>query len=85
MLHLIKQIKKAEPFRIDVLFNTGEVKTIDLKDKLLEWSKSDNSKFKELLNPEYFVTVRLNTDLETIYWDNGIDFCPDTLFHWSEN
>lgn len=84
MLHLIKHIIKVEPFSISVLFNTGESKTIDLNQKLIDWSKSDNSKFKDLLNPAYFMTVRLNSDLETVCWDNGIDFCPDSMYNWGK-
>ncbi len=82
MIHLVKSIKNVEPFKLNILFNTGEAKTIDFSQKLIEWSKSENSKFKDLLNPEYFVTVKLHTELETVYWENGIDFCPDTLFEW---
>jgi hypothetical protein len=84
MLHLIKQINKVEPFNINVLFNTGETKTVDLNQKLIDWSKSDNSKFRDLLNPDYFMKVKLNPDLETVYWDNGIDFCPDSLYDWGK-
>jgi hypothetical protein len=84
MIHLIKHINKVEPFKISVLFNTGETKTIDLNQKLIDWSKSEKSKFKDLLNPDYFMTVKLNFDLGTVYWDNGIDFCPDSLFNWGK-
>ena len=84
MLHLIKHINKVEPFKINVSFNTGETKTVDLSQRLIDWSKSDNSKFKDLLNPDYFITVKLNSDLETVYWDNGIDFCPDSLYNWGK-
>lgn len=84
MLHLIKHINKVEPFKINVLFNTGETKTVDFNQKLNDWSKSENSKFKDLLNPDYFMTVKLNADLETVYWDNGIDFCPDSLYNWGK-
>ena len=27
-----------------------------------------------------FASVKLNPEIETIYWDNGIDFCPDMLY-----
>ena len=84
MIHIVKNINRIEPFKLSILFNTGEVKIIDLNQKLIEWSKSENSKYKELLNPEYFMTVQLNKELETIYWDNGIDFCPDSLFEWGK-
>jgi hypothetical protein len=84
MLHLVKNINKIEPFKINILFNTGESKTVDLNQKIVDWSKSENSKFKALLNPDYFITAKLNPELETIYWDNGIDFCPDNLYNWGE-
>ncbi len=84
MIHLVKNIEKIEPYSISLLFNTGEIKTVDLSQKLTEWSVSADSKFKKLLNPSYFSTVKLNLDLSTIYWDNGIDFCPDMLYSWAE-
>lgn len=84
MIHLIKNINSAEPFKLNLLFNTGESKTIDFNQKLIDWSKSKNSKYKDLLIPEYFMTVKLNSELETIYWDNGIDFCPDSLYNWGK-
>lgn len=83
MIHLIKKIDKIEPFKIRLLFNTGEYRTVDFTEKLAEWSASKNSKYVCLLDPEYFLKVNLNTELETIFWDNGIDFCPDVLYGWS--
>jgi formyltetrahydrofolate synthetase len=83
MLHLIKKINNIEPYKITVLFNTGENITVDLSQKLIEWSQSEDSKFKELLDPVYFMTAKLNAELETVYWENGIDFCPDTLYQWA--
>lgn len=83
MLHQILTIEEVIPFSIRLRFNTGESKTIDLKKRLISWSMSEGSRFKDLLNPDYFKTVELNSDLGTIVWDNGIDFCPDTLYSWA--
>jgi len=80
MIHLIKNIKSISPYKLELEFNTGEIKTVDLEKKLNEWSKSPESKFKDLLNPDYFRKVKLDKELETIYWDNGIDLCPDVLY-----
>lgn len=65
-------------------FNTGEEKSVDLRDSLLLWSKSPDSKFKELLDPIMFNSVKLNQELETLYWENGIDLCPDVLYSLSK-
>lgn len=84
MIHLIKGIINIEPFRITARFNNNKIRTIDLEAKLREWSKTPDSKFKDLLDPDYFKSVRLNKELETIYWDNGIDLCPDVLYSLSK-
>jgi len=82
MMYLIKNIENAKPFELVLRFNTGEICSINLEKKLREWSKTPGSKYRQLLDPEYFVKVKLNTEMESIYWDNGIDFCPDTLYSW---
>jgi len=83
MIHLIEEIVEVKPFKLTLKFNTGEIRTVDLEKRLKEWSRSPDSKFKALLNPAFFKTVKLHRELETIYWDNGIDFCPDVLYGMS--
>ncbi|MBF0237951.1 MAG: DUF2442 domain-containing protein [SAR324 cluster bacterium] len=80
MLHVIKKIKQVTPFSLILLFNTGETVQVDLGNKLKEWSQSPKSKFKALLDPAYFQSVKLDNDAQTICWDNGIDLCPDVLY-----
>ncbi len=43
-----------------------------------------DSKFRELLDPDYFVKVRLNREFDSVEWDNRIDFCPDVLYEIGE-
>jgi hypothetical protein len=84
MTHLVRKINAIDGFKINLEFNNGQSKNIDLYAKLVSWSESPNSKFKDLLNPSYFKTVKIDEDLATIYWENGIDFCPDSLYEWGE-
>jgi hypothetical protein len=84
MIRTIKSIKSAEPYILELEFNTGEIRKINLKKKLLIWSQSEGSIYKSLLDEKYFCNVKLNSELETIYWDNGIDFCPDMLYSMGE-
>jgi hypothetical protein len=80
MIHAVKEIKEVAPFYLTLRFNTGETLKVDLEDQLQQWATSPTSKFRELLNQQYFASVKLNQEIETIYWDNGIDFCPDVLY-----
>jgi hypothetical protein len=83
-MHFVKEIIKAEPFKLHLLFDDSTVRMVNLEDKLAQWSKNGDSIFKTLMQPDYFSKVKLNKELETVYWDNGVDFCPDMLFKWSE-
>ncbi|MBW8051498.1 MAG: DUF2442 domain-containing protein [Cytophagales bacterium] len=82
MMYFVEKIVDAQPYQLTLKFNTGETLKINLEEKLKKWAKSPNSVYKSLLDPEYFKSVKLQTEWETIYWDNGIDFCPDVLYSW---
>lgn len=55
-------------------------KEIDFEELIRSSSHSENSLYKDLLNPEIFKSVKLDDVFGSIYWDNGIDFCPDYLY-----
>ncbi len=61
MLHLVKRIIAAKDFSLILEFNTGEIREVDLRSKLLEWSRSRDSKFRPLLDSDYFGRVKLET------------------------
>ncbi|WP_161887956.1 hypothetical protein [Pontibacter russatus] len=48
MIHLVKEIVAVEPFNLTLRFITGEVRLLDLGDKLNEWATTPQSKFAEL-------------------------------------
>ena len=53
---------------------TGEIKVVDLSNHL------DGEIFEPLKKIEYFKTVKVNPEFETIYWENGADIAPEFLF-----
>lgn len=83
MIHLVKEIISIEPFKITLRFNTGEVRQVDLADKLNEWATNPQSKFAELKEYEMFKLVKLDLEFESLVWENGIDLCPDVLYKLS--
>lgn len=80
MLHYITEIKNIKEYTLTLRFNTGETKSVNLQNKLIEWSHSTGSAFTYLLDQKNFSRVHLNNDFGNIYWDNGIDLCPDVLY-----
>lgn len=59
-------------FTLTLTFTNGEVRLFDVKPYL------DRGIFSELKAPRVFNTVR--PFLGSIQWQNGQDFCPDTLY-----
>ncbi len=82
-MFLVKQIIEVKPYELILKFNTGEIRKINFEKKLREWVTSPTSKLGQLLDKNYFVTVKLDSEMETVFWDNGIDFCPNVLYEMS--
>jgi len=74
MIHVIHAELKND-YNIYVEFNDGIKGIIDFK-QILEEDHRDI--IKELLNKEMFSTVKVN--LNTLCWDNEVDFAPDYLY-----
>ena len=81
MLHFIKEIIDIHPFKVVCIFNYGEKRMIDLSDLIK--NKINSKLYQQLADDEYFSSVKLDS-YGTLYWDNGLDFCPDVLFEISE-
>jgi hypothetical protein len=74
------EVLEAEYLRdyiIQVKFNTGEVKLVDLKESLI------GPIFAPLKEIDFFrhFTIHFNT----LEWKNGADFAPEYLFRIGEN
>ena len=80
MLHAVQEIKEVAPFYVTLRFNTGEVMKVNLEEPLRQWATSPTSLFRDLLDDQYFMSVKLDLEMETICWENGIDLCPDVLY-----
>jgi hypothetical protein len=74
MIWVVK-FELKEDYKVFVEFNDGASGIIDFRDKL----QNDHRQIiRDLLNLELFNTVRL--DLDTLCWDNGVDFAPEYLY-----
>lgn len=83
MLMTIKELIDVRPYVLTLRFNNGEVRQVDLSDKLLEWGKNPQSKFAQLKDVEFFNKVKLDREFESLTWENGIDLCADVLYSLS--
>ncbi len=68
----VLQAKYLGDYKIYLVFNNGEAKTVDLSDKLV------GSIFEPLKEKSYF--QRFTIKYNTIEWNNGADFAPEYLY-----
>ena len=62
-------------YKIFIEFNDGICGIIDFKEN---FEKDHRPIINELLDEDKFKTVKV--DLDTLCWDNGVDFAPEYLY-----
>jgi hypothetical protein len=72
MLIYVKTMKVMGPHSLDLLFNDGTRKRVNLRRFL--WGEL----FEPLRDPEFFAKAQL--DEWTVSWPNGADFAPEFLY-----
>lgn len=73
-MHFVKDVAYVSEYKLLVTFEDGVVKLVDLEPYL------DGDVFEPLNDIDYFKTVRVNPDIDTIVWDNDADLSPDFLY-----
>jgi len=68
----VKQANYLSDFKIEIMFNTGEKKVVDLANSLV------GSVFQPLKDLNVFKSFKIN--FNTIEWENGADFAPEYLY-----
>jgi len=63
-----------QPYILDLVFDNGEQKRVDLRRELY------GPIFEPLADPEYFARAFIDPDSRTVTWPNGADFAPDFLY-----
>ena len=69
------EVSKAEyldNYRIKLMFNNGEAKTVDLQNEL------NGSVYEPLRQLDYF--KKFNIKYNTVEWENGADYAPEYLY-----
>ncbi|MCF2446142.1 DUF2442 domain-containing protein [Dyadobacter sp. CY345] len=83
MLYYIKQILSSGDYKVTCLFNTDEVRVVDLKDIVEKYGKINDGLISQLTDLDYFKSVQLDS-YGTLTWENGVDFDPDNLYRMSK-
>lgn len=77
-MHFVKEVTYISDYMLLLTFNDEITKIVDLKPYL------KGNIFEPLKNKDYFKTVKVNSDIDTIVWENGADISPDFLYEIGE-
>lgn len=73
MLH-ITSAQYVSDYKIGLCFNNGRQGEVDLSPLL------NNGVFRSLQEIALFAQVRVDSELETVVWPNGLDLAPEYLY-----
>jgi hypothetical protein len=97
MMHFVAKLVAIQPYRLTLLFNTGEIRAVDLESFLRAKAGTPQSAYRRLLDPATFCRARLDPESRTVCWDGlareitgegtdqpaPLDLCPDVLYEMS--
>ena len=73
-LHDITAVKVVGEFRLRLSFDDGTVGEVDLAER--DW----RGVLERLRDPAYFSRVRVDPEMGTIAWPDGVDLAPEPLY-----
>ena len=73
-MHFVREVEYLSDYKLLLTFENGQSKFVDLGNHL------EGEIFEPLKNINYFKTLYLDPELDTIAWDNGADISPDFLY-----
>jgi hypothetical protein len=82
MTHAIYKIisfKITGPYTLMIHFNDGTSRAIDFRPVLA------GPIYGALLDSDLFAKVKIDPEVQTLVWPNGVDFDPETLHDWPDN
>ena len=76
-MHFVKDAKYLSEYKLLLTFEDGSLRQVDLAPHL------DGEVFEPLRDLSNFKSVRVNSELDTIVWNNGADMSRDFLYEIS--
>ena len=73
-MHFVRDAAYKSEYKLLLTFKDGVVKLVDMEPCL------EGDIFAPLKDIDYFKTVRVNPDIDTIVWDNDANVSPGFLF-----
>jgi len=73
-VHFVRSAEYVSDYRVKLVFEDGSVRIADLASHL------EGEIFEPLKDVDFFRTVRVEPDINSIVWENGADMSSDFLY-----
>ena len=73
----VEAIRHVGEYRLELTFSDGVCAILDLQERVV----GRGGQLAPLEELSYFGRVRVDPEVGTLVWPNGVDFCPDVLYH----
>jgi len=89
MYHDVTEVLILDDYKLQLTFDDGKSGVLDCKPFI-----DKGGVFSKLRDPEFFKSVRINSELGVLTWDDEIDIAPETVYsivtgsplpEWMEN
>ncbi len=72
----VKHIRHLGDYRLELNFADGTTGELDFRSPVV----GRGGVFEPLEDVMFFKQVAVDSEAGTIFWPNGVDFCPDVLY-----
>lgn len=76
MFPRIAEVRHIRAYRLELTFTNGEKAELDLADRIV----GRGGVFAPLEEIDFFKKVKVDHEIGTLVWPNGVDLCPDVLY-----
>ena len=76
MFPRVAEVRHTEGYRLELTFTDGEKAELDFRDRVV----GRGGVFASLEDVDFFRRVEVDSEIGTLVWPNGVDFCPDVLY-----
>jgi len=89
MYHDVTEMLILDDYKLQLTFDDGKSGVLDCKPFI-----DKGGVFSKLIDPEFFKSVQINSELGVLTWDDEIDIAPETVYsivtgsplpEWMEN
>jgi hypothetical protein len=70
-------VRHVRDYRLEITFSDDARAELDFREHIL----GRGGVFVPLQDVSFFCRVEVDREANTLVWPNGVDFCPDVLYH----